>query len=92
MIIGRWENGEQISENLWIFCDNILFFFAKKYFDIPHAIGALDRTFVEPNTPGLSRRGRLLGAVAHWQLRLFFFAKTGHPSAFVKVSAFFLQA
>ena len=45
----------------------------KKYFDVPNAIGVLGRTFVEPITPGLSQRGRLLGAVAQWQLRLCFF-------------------
>ena len=52
-------------------------FFLRKYFDVPHAIGVLGRTFVEPITPELSQRGRLLGAVAQWQLRLcFFLAKT----------------
>ena len=50
-----------------------VFFLRKKYFDVPHAIGVLVRTFVEPITPGLSQRGRLLGAVAQWQLRLCFF-------------------
>ena len=39
-------------------------FLRKKYFDVPHAIGVLWRTFVEPITPGLFQRGRLLGAVA----------------------------
>ena len=54
-----------------------VFFLRKKYFDVPHAIGVLGRTFVEPITLGLSQRGRLLGAVAQWQLRLCFFsAKT----------------
>ena len=48
------------------------FFLRKKYFGVSHAIGVLGRTFVEPITPGLSQRGRLLGAVAQWQLRLFF--------------------
>ena len=47
-------------------------FFLRKYFDVPHAIGVLGRTFVEPITPELSQRGRLLGAVAQWQLRLCF--------------------
>ena len=52
-------------------------FFLRKYFDVPHAIGVLGRTFVEPITPELSQRGRLLGAVAQWQLRLcFFYFKT----------------
>ena len=91
------------------FATKICFFLRKKYFDVPHAIGVLVRIFVEPITPGLSQRGRLLGAVAQWQLRLcflrrrakrgallfafsFFFAKTWHPSAFVKVSAIFLLA
>ena len=55
-----------------IFCDK-KFFLRKKYFDVPHAIGVLGRTFVEPITPGLSQRGRLLGAVAQWQLRLCFY-------------------
>ena len=41
--------------------------FFRKYFDVPHAIGVLGRTFVEPITPELS-----LGAVAQWQLRLCF--------------------
>ena len=49
------------------------FFLREKYFDVPHAIGVFGRTFVEPITPGLSQRGRLLGAVAQWQLRLCFF-------------------
>ena len=49
-------------------------FLRKKYFDVPHAIGVLGRTFVEPITPGFSQRGRLLGAVAQWQLRLCFFS------------------
>ena len=48
-------------------------FFLRKYFDVPHAIGVLGRTFVEPTTPELSQKGRLLGAVAQWQLRLCFF-------------------
>ena len=48
-------------------------FFLRKYFDVPHAIGVLGCTFVEPITPELSQRGRLLGAVAQWQLRLCFF-------------------
>ena len=39
-------------------------FFLRKHFDVPHAIGVLGRTFVEPITPELSQRGRLLGAVA----------------------------
>ena len=47
-------------------------FFLRKYFDVPHAIGVLGRTF-EPITPELSQRCRLLGAVAQWQLRLCFF-------------------
>ena len=47
-----------------------VFFLRKKYFDVPNAIGVLGRTFVEPITPGLAQRGRLLGAVAQWQLRL----------------------
>ena len=47
--------------------------FFRKYFDVPHAIGVLGRTFVEPITPELSQRGRLLGAVAQWQLRLCFY-------------------
>ena len=55
------------------FATKICFFLRKKYFDVPHAIGVLVRTFVEPITPGLSQRGRLLGAVAQWQLRLCFF-------------------
>ena len=38
----------------------------------PMQLGVLGRTFVEPITPGPSRRDRLLGAVAQWQLRLFF--------------------
>ena len=54
-----------------LFYDKNLFL-RKKYFDVPHAIGVLGRTFVEPITPGLSQRGRLLGAVAQWQLRLCF--------------------
>ena len=33
-------------------------------------LGVLVRTSVEPITPELSQRGRLLGAVAQWQLRL----------------------
>ena len=48
-------------------------FFLRKYLDVPHAIGVLGRTFVKPITPELSQRGRLLGAVAQWQLRLCFF-------------------
>ena len=36
-------------------------------------LGVLGLTSVEPITPGLSQRGRLLGAVAQWQLRLCFF-------------------
>ena len=55
------------------FATKICFFLRKKYFDVPHAIGVLGRTFVEPIIPGLSQRGRLLGAVAQWQLRLCFF-------------------
>ena len=47
-------------------------FFLRKYFDVPHAIGVLGRTFVEPITSELSQRGRLLGAVVQWQLRLCF--------------------
>ena len=47
-------------------------FFLRKYFDVPHAIGVFGRTFVEPIIPELSQRGRLLGAVAQWQLRLCF--------------------
>ena len=47
-----------------------VFFLRKKYFDVPHAIGVLGRTFVEPITLGLSQRDHLLGAVAQWQLRL----------------------
>ena len=47
-------------------------FFLRKSFDVPHAIGVFGRTFVEPITPELSQRGRLLGAVAQWQLRLCF--------------------
>ena len=39
----------------------------------PMQLGVLRRTSVEPITPGLSQRGRLLGAVAQWQLRLYFF-------------------
>ena len=35
-------------------------------------LGVLGRTSVEPITLGLSQRGRLLGAVAQWQLRLCF--------------------
>ena len=54
------------------FATKICFFLRKKYFDVPHAIVVLVRTFVEPITPGLSQRGRLLGAVAQWQLRLCF--------------------
>ena len=58
----------------------------------------LGRTFVEPITPGLSQRGRLLGAVAQWQLRLcflFFFSRPFHenfkflkncPNDFYKIS------
>ena len=57
------------------------FFLRKKYFDVPHAIGVLGCTFVEPNTPGFSQRGRLLGAVAQWQLRLcFFFSRPFHEN------------
>ena len=41
-------------------------FFAKKYFDVHHAIGVLGRTFVELITPGLTQIGRLLEAVAQW--------------------------
>ena len=68
-------------------------------------LGLLGRTSVEPTAPGPSRRDRLIGAVAQWQLRLcfqgdersevpycsrlFFFAKTLHPSAFVKFQHFF---
>ena len=63
----------------------------KKYFDVPHAIGVLGRTFVEPITPGLSQRGRLLGAVAQWQLRLCFFSRD-IPSAFVLIEGYFLRA
>ena len=55
------------------FATKICFFLRNKYFDVPHAIGVHGRTFVEPITPGLSQRGRLLGAVAQWQLRLCFF-------------------
>ena len=73
-IIGRWENGEWKSEKFRIFCDKNLFFLGK-YFDVPHAIGVLVRIFVEPITPELSQRGRLLGAVAQWQLRLCFFSQ-----------------
>ena len=47
-------------------------FFLRKYLDVPHAIGVLGRTFVEPITSEVSQRGRLLGAVAQWQLRLCF--------------------
>ena len=47
--------------------------FLRKYFDVPHAIGVFGPTFVEPIIPELSQRGRLLGAVAQWQLRLCFF-------------------
>ena len=39
----------------------------------PMQLGVLGRTSVEPITPGLSQRGRLLGAVAQWQLRLCFY-------------------
>ena len=62
----------KIGEIYGFFATKICFFLRKKYFDVPHAIGVLGRTFVEPNTPGLSQRGRLLGAVAQWQLRLCF--------------------
>ena len=53
-------------------------FFLRKYFDVPHAIGVLGRTFVEPITPELSQRGHLLGAVAQWQLRLCLFFRRFH--------------
>ena len=65
------------------FATKICFFLRKKYFDVPHAIGVLGRTFVEPNTPGLSQRGRLLGAVAQWQLRLCFFKATSEARGLI---------
>ena len=49
-------------------------FFLRKYFDVPLAIGVFGRTFVEPFTPELSQRGRLLGAVAQWQCAYVFFS------------------
>ena len=39
-------------------------------------LGVLGRTSVEPITAGLSQRGRLLGAVAQWQLRLCFWGSS----------------
>ena len=74
------------------FATKICFFLQKKYFDIPHANGVLGRTFVEPFTPGLSQRGRLLEAVAQLQLRLcFVFADFVTCSDFSNLCGKFLQ-
>ena len=61
------------NRNLWVF---LRIFLRRKYIlTYPMQLGVLGRTSVEPITPGLSQRGRLLGAVAQWQLRLFFYLK-----------------
>ena len=50
----------------------LLGFCEKRILTNPIQLGVLGRTSVEPITPGPSRRDRVLGAVAQWQLRRFF--------------------
>ena len=46
-------------------------FFAKKvYFDVPHTIGGAWAHFRRTHYSWALSKGRLLGAVAQWQLRL----------------------
>ena len=49
-----------------------VFFFAKKVFCCTPCNWGAGAHFRRPITPGLFQRGRLLGAVAQWQLRLCF--------------------
>ena len=51
---------------------NVFFLRKKCILTYPMQLGVLGRTSAEPITPGPSRRHRLLGAVAQWQLRLCF--------------------
>ena len=54
----------------------------------PLQLGVLGRTSIEPITPGLSQRGRLLGAVAQWQLRLCFFLSLECDEIFVQLNEY----
>ena len=56
-----------------VFCE-------ESFLTYPMQLWVLGRTSVEPTTPGHSQRGRLLGAVAQWQLRLCFLFEFHFPN------------